>query len=213
MSFVAGSYGEVPPHFAYKRKSVNYEHKETFHSNLGAEVLLIHQCRGTMIVNNNRYDIKPGMLCIFQPYQLHHLKLDYAEDQCFERSLAIFEPTMFESYFEKWPSLYTFYKFIYLGKLPFPCLYENSEEDGFNIIDSVYKSLNDRLPALSETERNEEFSLFLIALFRWIKQVWEKWTEPGQPIYHALNHTGPLFYLDGRIQVETMISYLPEAAS
>lgn len=91
MPFAAMNYSEVPLYFAYRRKSVNYEHKETFHSHLGVEVLLIHQGKGTMIVNNNRYDIKPGMLCIFQPYQLHHLKLEYEGDQSFERSIAMFE--------------------------------------------------------------------------------------------------------------------------
>ncbi|OXL82064.1 AraC family transcriptional regulator [Paenibacillus sp. SSG-1] len=179
MSFVAGNYSEVPLHFAYKRKSVNDEHKETFHSHLGVEILLIHQGKGAMIVNNNRYDIKPGMLCIFQPYQLHHLKLEYDEGQCFERSLVTFEPTMFESYFEKWPSLHTFYRFMYLGELPVPCLYDTGDE--LHILDAVYKSLDNQLPALSEAERYEEFSLFLVMLYRSIQHVWNQRTEAGLP--------------------------------
>lgn len=195
MAFVASNYSEVPLHFAYKRKSVNYEHKETFHSHLGVELLYIHQGKGRMIVNNNQYEIKPGMLCIFQPYQLHHLKLEYAEGQSFERSLVIFEPTMFESYFEKWPSLRTFYKFIYLGKLPFPCLYEHGED--LNSLDNIYKSLNDNLLKRSEAERFEEFSLFLVALFRTIKHVWEERTDCS--LYQTLrkNH-----------QVENLLSWI-----
>ncbi|WP_159887540.1 AraC family transcriptional regulator [Paenibacillus puerhi] len=171
MSFVINNYSEIPLQFAYKRKSVNYEHKETFHSHLGVELLLIHQGKGTMIVNNISYDIKPGMLCIFQPHQLHHLQLEYSEDQCFERSMAIFEPTMFEAYFEKWPALHTFYKYIYLGKLPFPCLYAI---DDLDILDSVYSNMNDNLPNVLESEKFEEISLFLVVLYRALKQVWDK---------------------------------------
>ncbi|MBB6729827.1 AraC family transcriptional regulator [Cohnella zeiphila] len=166
----ANQQSDMPLYFAYKRKSVNYEHKETFHSHLGVEVLLIHQGKGTMIVNNRSYDIKPGMLCIFQPYQLHHLQLDYADGQCFERSIAIFEPNLFETYFEKWPALHVFYQFISMGKLPFPCLYE---ADGRGLLDGVFQNMHDRLRSFPEAEGQEEISLFLVLLFRSLKQAWD----------------------------------------
>ncbi|MEK3782792.1 AraC family transcriptional regulator [Paenibacillus sp. FSL R5-0810] len=173
MPLVASDDRISPLYFAYRRKSENYEHKETFHSHLGLEVLFIHQGRGTMIVNNISYEIKPGMLCIFQPCQLHHLKLEYDNQQCFERSIAIFEPTVYEAYFKQWPALHEFYNFIYLGTLPFPCLYE--VEDPY--LDSVYKSMHDRFPTLTGTEKYEEISLFLVALFRSLKQIWDKRKE------------------------------------
>lgn len=126
-----------------------------------------------MIVNNISYEIKPGMLCIFQPCQLHHLKLEYDNQQCFERSIAIFEPTVYESYFKQWPALHEFYNFIYLGNLPFPCLYEVDDP----YLDSAYKSMHDRFPTLTGTEKYEEISLFLVALFRSLKQIWDKRKE------------------------------------
>lgn len=171
MPFAATNYSDSPLYFAYRRKSVNYEHRETFHSHLGVEVLYIHQGRGTMIVDNRSYDIRPGMLCFFQPYQLHHLKLDYSGGQIFERSLAVFEPTMFEAYMEKWPALHAFYQFIANGELPFPCLYE---VDGPGILNALFGSMDERLPTLSETEKQEEISLFLVVLFRSLKREWEK---------------------------------------
>lgn len=184
MSFVASNYSISPLYFAYRRKSENYEHKETFHSHLGLEVLFIHQGRGTMIVNNNSYEIKPGMLCIFQPCQLHHLKLEYDDHQCFERSIAIFEPTVFEAYFKQWPALHEFYNFIYLGNLPFPCLYEVDDP----YLDGAYKSMNDRFPTLSDTEKYEEISLFLVALFRSLKPIWDKRKERSSTYQTRKNH-------------------------
>ncbi|MFC4101309.1 helix-turn-helix domain-containing protein [Paenibacillus xanthanilyticus] len=171
MPVATSNYSEVPLYFAYKRKSVNNEHKETFHSHLGVELLLIHQGSGTMIVNNNRYEIKPGMLCIFQPFQLHHLTLDYADDQCFERSMAIFEPTMFEHYFAQWPGLHSFYSFICSGQLPFPCLYALHD---LPLMEQLFQIMNERLPTLTETDNHEEISLFLVNLYRLLKQEWER---------------------------------------
>lgn len=195
MSLVTHGLIHTPLHFAYRRKSVNYEHKETFHSHLGLELLYIHQGRGTMIVNNNSYDIKPGMLCIFQPYQLHHLQLEYDEDQCFERSLAIFEPTMFESYFEPWPALHTFYNYINVGKLPYPCLYGLDDTDQ---LERIFRNMHEQWPTLSESDRREEMSLFLVSLFRAIKQAWGKLNE--QP---AADHSRRRNY-----QVEHILSWI-----
>lgn len=171
MPFVINNYCEDVIDFAYRRRSVNYEHRETFHSHLGVEILWIHQGKGTMIVNNIRYEIRSGMLCVFQPYQLHQVMLEYEDDQCFERSLVIFEPTMFEAYYEKWPALHAFYKFIYQGKLPFPCLYEI---EGQPFLDSLFHGMQNQLPKLSETEKQEEISLFLVSLFRFLKSAWDR---------------------------------------
>jgi mannose-6-phosphate isomerase-like protein (cupin superfamily) len=96
-SIVSTDLNEGSLYFAYRRVSVDNQHHETFHSHRGIEILMIHDGKGTMIVNNVSYAIQPGMLCVFQPFQLHHLQLDYSGRQSFERSIAIFEPTMFEA--------------------------------------------------------------------------------------------------------------------
>jgi len=168
---------EEPLYFAYKRISVHNQLKETFHSHRGTEILLIHQGNGTMIVNNVSYEIRPGMLCIFQPYQLHHLQLDYSNDQTFERSIATFEPTLFDSYFDKWPALHAFYNYMNVGRLPSPCIY--GIEDNHDIT-GLFQSMQQKLPTLSEAEQLEEISLFLILLFRSMKPIWQQ--QQKQPI-------------------------------
>lgn len=184
MSFMASNYSPLPLEFVYKRKSVNYEHIETFHSHLGLELLFIHEGRGTMIVNNISYEIKPGMLCIFQPFQLHHLKLEYEDDQCFERSLINFEPTIFEPYFEQWPALHDFYKYISSGNLPYPCLYD--VDDPYLV--SLYQRMNDRFKKLSGAERWEEMSLFLIALFQSLHHLWDKRKQGSTKTHSPRKH-------------------------
>lgn len=162
-------FNENTLHFGYRRKSINNEHMETFHSHLGIELLLIHQGSGTMIVNNRSYDIKPGMFCIFQPYQLHHLRLDYSNNQCFERSLAIFEPAMFEAYFEKWPVLHAFFRHIYVGKLSSPCFYDLDDQ---HILVHLFKSFQEQMSHWDESNRLEEISLFLVNFLHHLKPLW-----------------------------------------
>lgn len=189
------SYSDVPMYFAYHRTSVNNEHRETFHSHLGVEILLIHEGKGTMIVNNNRYEIKPGMLCIFQPLQLHHLTLDYAGGQSFERSMAIFEPTMFADYFDKWPALHDFYAFICSGQLPYPCLYELQD---LTLLDHLFRNMNERMPTLPEADKQEEISLFLVNLYRLLKQEWERRNQHAA-VYQTRRKTH---------QVENILSWI-----
>jgi len=181
MPTTTSNYSEEPLYLAYRRKSVNHSQKETFHSHLGLELLFIHQGKGVMIVNNTRYDIRSGMFCIFQPCQLHHLQFEYEGEQSFERSMAIFEPTMFEAYFTKWPALHSFYRFIYLGKLSSPCVYDI---DDSYALDSVFHSIHAKMPKLSESEKLEEISLFLVILIRTLKEIWEQRIEfaPAHPI-------------------------------
>lgn len=190
MSFIASEELDDPIlYFAYKRISMNHEHKETFHSHSGTEILLIHQGKGTMIVNHVSYEIKPGMLCIFQPYQLHHLQLEYPDQQLFERSIVTFEPTMFEPYFAKWPVLHDFYNHINSNKLTAPCIYGGNELDELT---SVWQNMRQRMKTLPDPERLEEYSLFLISLFRSLRPIWLQQQEQTSPArtrkFHQVEH-------------------------
>lgn len=175
--------------FVYRRVSVDNQLKETFHSHRGMEILMIHQGRGTMIVNQVSYAIEPGMLCIFQPYQLHHVQLDYADNQSFERSLVTFEPTLFEAFFQKWPALHSFYRHLCLSKLAAPCIY-GVEETGELV--ASFRSMYHKLQHASDAEQLEEYSLFLVMLFRALKPLWQNQQKQTAPFrtrkHHQVEH-------------------------
>lgn len=171
MSVKGYRFNDKPIDFAYRRYSANYEHPETFHSHLGIELLLIHQGRGTMIINNRSYRIEPGMLCIFQPYQLHHVRLDYSDGQCFERSLTVFEPSMFEAYFEKWPMLRAFFTRLHRDTLPTACLYGIGED---HMLVHLFHDFQENSLHIPEAERPEAIALFLMNLFQTIKPIWKR---------------------------------------
>ncbi|WP_238650361.1 AraC family transcriptional regulator [Paenibacillus piscarius] len=176
---------DVTLYLAHRRVSVNNELRETFHSHLGIEILYIHEGQGTIIVNNTAYELVPGMVCIFQPYQLHHVKLDYSDNRSFERSVAIFEPTLFESYFEQWPALHSFYKYIHLSKLDSPCIYGIADSAELN---RIFQNMADRSASLKQGDRLEEISLFLVMLISFLKRHLTEQERQHLPFKQRKNH-------------------------
>ncbi|QJD84205.1 AraC family transcriptional regulator [Cohnella herbarum] len=50
------------------------------------EILIVHEGEGTVIINQHAYDIKRGMMFIFQPYQLHKVYPKASKQQPYIRS-------------------------------------------------------------------------------------------------------------------------------
>jgi AraC family transcriptional regulator of arabinose operon len=162
----------VPLYFAYKRTSRTKEHfKETFHAHQGIEILLVHEGNGTLIIDQKSYQIHPGLICIFQPFQLHHVQMDVSEQTPFIRSILHYEPTLYESYFDKWPALRAFFKHIHKGALPHISWYDSKNLDR---LAALLQDLQEKLPELSHDQHYEEFSLCLVSFFHTFKPLWEK---------------------------------------
>ncbi|OCT14771.1 hypothetical protein A8709_11405 [Paenibacillus pectinilyticus] len=186
---------EISLYFAYQRTTIGHEQfKGTFHAHQGVEILIVHEGHGTLIVDQKSYEMTSGMLCVFQPYQLHHIQMD--PETPFVRSIVQFEPALYESYFSHWPRLLAFFKHIHTNKLTDPCLYELSELDQFH---ALFQSLEAKLPSLNKKDELEEYSLFLVAFFRSIMPLWEQ--REGQI------RTGPTRKTH---QAERILSWLEE---
>ncbi|CAN7229092.1 AraC family transcriptional regulator [Paenibacillus sp. LjRoot153] len=159
-----------PLYFTYQRQTIGTEqYQGTFHAHQGIEILIVHEGHGTLIVDQKSYEVTSGMLCVFQPYQLHHIQMD--PEKPFVRSIVHYEPSLYESYFEQWPKLLAFFKHMHTSKLHAPCLYELRETDQFHLL---FESLNKKLPFLGKQDELEEYSLFLIAFFRSFMPLWEQ---------------------------------------
>jgi len=162
---------EVPIYFAYKRRSSKEEHFQgTFHAHQGVELLFVHEGKGTLIIDQTSYEVKAGSVCIFQPYQLHHIQMELSEEAPFVRSIVHFEPSRYEPFLDHWPALKAFFKHINKGKLTSHIWYEEDLES----LSSILSSLDGRLASLSKDQYMEEFSLFIVTLFRAFKLLWDK---------------------------------------
>jgi YesN/AraC family two-component response regulator len=164
-------------YFVYKRTSTNTDdYQGTFHAHQGVEILIVHEGKGTLIIDQNSYEIKPGMICIFQPYQLHHIQIEINEAVPFVRSIVHYEPSLFKAYFEKWPVLQSFFHHIHSGNSSSPRWYE--QQDLQSLI-ALLKDLDKALPSLTKNDFMEEVSLFLITFLRTLKPLWDTQQKPA----------------------------------
>lgn len=162
----------VPLFFVYKRRSVSEEQfKQTFHAHTGVEILIVHEGTGTLILDGRSYEVAPGTICVFQPYQLHDVVMNISEETPFVRSIVHYEPTPYEAYFDRWPSLLSFFHYLNKGNLSGPCRFG---PEAMEILTSILASMSDRMPGLTPDQYYEEFSLFLLSFLRSFKPYWEQ---------------------------------------
>ncbi|QNK54459.1 AraC family transcriptional regulator [Paenibacillus sp. PAMC21692] len=76
-----------------------------YHWHWGFEMLFVHQGSGVVIVNQRRYEMRPGSLFFFLPNQLHKVQADINEERPYERSIIHFEPAFLERFLPPFPSL------------------------------------------------------------------------------------------------------------
>ncbi len=163
---------ELKLYLTYRHTSLDsVQYQGTFHAHQGIEILIVHEGSGTLVVDQKSYEVAPGTLCVFQPYQLHHIQMNIQPGKPFVRSVIQFEPSLYENYFEKWPSLLAFFKQIHTSKLPSPCVYGLSGDEPFHLLIEL---LEKKRHALGKNNELEEFSLFLVAFFHAFKPIWEQ---------------------------------------
>ncbi|OAS19906.1 AraC family transcriptional regulator [Paenibacillus oryzisoli] len=198
MSYVQNiGLNEIPLYFAYQRSTIGSDkYQGTFHAHQGIEILVVHEGRGTLIVDQKSYEITSGMLCVFQPFQLHHIQMD--PETPFVRTVVQFEPSVYESYFAHWPRMLAFFKHIHTSTLHAPCLYGLEEENQFH---SIFQSLETKLPSIDKKDELEEYSLFLIAFFRSFMPLWAQSEDQ--------NRSGPTRTRKTH-QAERILSWLEE---
>lgn len=66
-----------------------------YHWHQCCEMLYIREGNGFVIVNQKTYEMKPGMLFFFQPFQLHKVYADVNEDAPYVRTMMFFDPHYF----------------------------------------------------------------------------------------------------------------------
>lgn len=62
------------------------------------EILFVHQGSGVIIVNQKTYELAPGRIYYFLPYQLHKVYADISAEHPYERSVFHFDPASMEIY-------------------------------------------------------------------------------------------------------------------
>ncbi len=94
-----------PLHWIYRRVSED-NFSGFYHWHQGCELLFVYRGQGRVIVNQQSYTIKPGMLFFFQPFQLHRIYVEVSPDTPYERSIMHFDPLTLGKNLDRFPGLH-----------------------------------------------------------------------------------------------------------
>ncbi|MBT2758090.1 helix-turn-helix transcriptional regulator [Mesobacillus foraminis] len=103
-----------PFHWTYRRIS-DHNFKGFYHWHQGCEFLFVHRGQGRVIVNQQTYELKPGMLFFFQPFQLHKVHVEVSQETPYERSILHFDPISQGKNLHTFPGLNTLFNRLQNG--------------------------------------------------------------------------------------------------
>jgi AraC-like DNA-binding protein len=102
--------------FAY-RKTNESHFPGYYHCHQPGEWYLVHSGHGHVVANGRIYNLRPGMLFYFQPYQIHKIHADAGPEQPYIRSIVHFEPHSLERCLSAFPSIQTFFRHLWQREL------------------------------------------------------------------------------------------------
>lgn len=166
MLFQEMDYGGMPFLWAY-RNWTEHEFEGYYHWHRGSEVLIVHQGHGSVVVNQKTYEIKPGMLFYFQPFQLHKVYVEVDESKPYERSVFHFDPDRMKNYLCAFPVMYDVYRRMQTGII---------SKQGIEVIDcqeelgAACSAFQQNLLAVSVGSKSEHSALFLLNILSVIER-------------------------------------------
>jgi AraC family transcriptional regulator of arabinose operon len=98
-----------PIHLQFYRNRTN-EFAEIYHAHQGMEIIIVHEGSGSVVVEQQIFDLTPGMLFYFKPFQLHRIRMNDLEQHAYIRSFFVFEPTLLDSCLSPFPSTRQFFR-------------------------------------------------------------------------------------------------------
>jgi AraC family transcriptional regulator of arabinose operon len=104
------------------------DYRETFHAHQGMELQYIHLGTGQLIINHQTYPIESHMLCLFQPFQLHRLRMNITPDTPYTRSFVLFEPDVYVKFLEGLPWMNNFLGSLCNDQIHSPVIYQLPED-------------------------------------------------------------------------------------
>ncbi|CAG7643882.1 HTH-type transcriptional activator RhaR [Paenibacillus solanacearum] len=140
-------------------KDRTHEFVEIYHAHQGMELLYVHEGHGTAIVEQQIFEMSPGTLMYFKPFQLHRIRINADAEKPYIRSLFVFEPTVLDEAFAPFPALRAFWGTLWKDPLA-PQLFRSPEPEKTEALLRAY------LPLLAQPSAElllEEQLLFLTA--------------------------------------------------
>ncbi|WP_226671161.1 helix-turn-helix transcriptional regulator [Metabacillus litoralis] len=161
--FEAILFDDIKPfHWIYRVIS-DHNFRGFYHWHQGCEFLFVHRGQGRVIVNQQTYDIKPGMLFFFQPFQLHKVHVEVSHQTPYERSILHFDPISQGKNLHSFPGLHTLFHRLQNGvdeKQAFDL------SDRFEYVAEMFKAFDS---SITTNNWEEDGQLFLMQILSCIR--------------------------------------------
>lgn len=149
----------------YKDRSREFE--EIYHAHQGMEILCVHKGQGTVVVEQQIFDIQPGTVFYFKPFQLHRIRIQVAPGQPYVRSLFVFEPSVLAEKLAPFAGLSAFFRAMWKEH---GAVQVFRGLDGSGDWDAFLRSGEALLDSGAPDDRLEEQMLFLVSLVHRLKR-------------------------------------------
>lgn len=152
-----------PFNWVYRRVSEK-DFQGYYHWHQGCEILFVYRGQGRVIVNQQTYEIKKGMLFFFQPFQLHKVYVEVSPQTPYERSILHFDIlTLGDKNLNLLPGLNALLKKLQYG------VNELQAFDLENVFDYMYEVYEIFNKSLYTSNWEEDSQLFLMQLLSSIR--------------------------------------------
>ncbi|MEK3884567.1 AraC family transcriptional regulator [Paenibacillus sp. PL2-23] len=162
--------------FSYRAENRD-EDWRMYHAHQGCELLYVYEGAGTVTVESHTYPLKPGMLFLFQPYQLHQVEVPARIDGTYIRSNVTFDPLQVEGFLEPFPKLQAFLRKLWKGFLTRQVFDLSTDKR----LPELFLEMESTRSQWDMPSKSEERALFLIAILHYLQKhvLQEEDSEPG----------------------------------
>lgn len=161
---------KIPFHLKFHYAAYS-ELPDFYHSHQGLEMIYIYAGQGDILVNRKVYEVRPNSLYIFQPYQLHRIRIHVTTETPYIRSKFLIEPSIFYDRLQHMPLLQKFFLQIWKHEIAQPVIYDMQSNP---FVLELMKEYQSRIKTPSPApEIQEEGFLFLTQLFQLLKNNWQ----------------------------------------
>ncbi|MFP4977774.1 AraC family transcriptional regulator [Paenibacillus sp. CN-4] len=129
-----------------------------YHWHQCCELLYIHEGNGFVILNQKTYEMKPGMLFFFQPFQLHKVYASVSDDTPYVRTMMFADPHYFHRTLLPFRSRHALFERLWRSTHAEPL--DLQSRSGY--LEQVFAMYNDRFQAGSGFSEEEDMTMLLL---------------------------------------------------
>lgn len=110
------------------------------------EIHIVHEGTGTVVVEQQIFDLAPGMLFYFRPFQLHRIRMNELAQQAYIRSFFVFEPTLLDACLTAFPSTREFFQKLWKNPLSIQMISGLDTEALHNLLQAHHHTIEHAKP-------------------------------------------------------------------